>query len=130
MKQTLVNFQLGVDSCPPRLPSASIVSPAAPAEIWSARPAAVVGLGAKGIIAAGKDADFVVWDPDAEITVGEDWKVEHKHKLTPYHGMKMKGKIVATYLRGEKIYSSLDERGKYSHNHRAAGPYGRPLLRK
>ena len=46
-------------------------------------------------------------------------RLEHKHKLTPYHGMKMKGKIVATYLRGEKIYSSSDERGKYPHNHRA-----------
>ena len=76
----------------------------------------------RGTISTGKDADFVVWDPEAEITVGEDWKVEHKHKLTPYHGMKMKGKIVATYLRGEKIYSSSDERGKYSHT--TTGPLG------
>jgi cytosine/adenosine deaminase-related metal-dependent hydrolase len=39
-------------------------------DVWSAAPAAVVGLGAKGAIAPGKDADFVVWDPEADVTVG------------------------------------------------------------
>jgi len=31
--------------------------------------------------------------------------VEHRHPLTPYDGMTLKGHVVATYLRGERIYA-------------------------
>ena len=54
--------------------------------------------------------------------------MEHRHKLTPYGGMVLKGRVVATYLRGEFIYASGADDA--SHKHRAAGPYGKPLLRK
>jgi allantoinase len=46
---------------------------------------------------------------------------EHRHKLTPYEGMELKGAVVATYLRGVKIY----ERGEF-----AAEPTGTLLLRE
>ena len=52
--------------------------------------------------------------------------VEHRHPLTPYDGMTLKGRVLATYLRGERIYVEADG----AHRHRAAGPYGKPLLRK
>jgi len=102
------------------------------ADVWSAAPAAVVGLGAKGAIAPGKDADFVVWDPSQDVTVGAPgpagWAVEHRHPLTPYHGLTLKGRVVATYLRGTKIYAWGADEGV--HRHRGAGPYGKPLLRR
>jgi hypothetical protein len=46
------------------------------------------------------------------------------HNLHRY----IKGRVVATYLRGEKIYASGRDDGR--HRHHAAGPYGKPLLRK
>ena len=92
----------------------------------------MVGLGSKGSISPGKDADFVVWDPDDEFSVGAPgaggMKIEHKHKLTPYSGETLKGRVIATYLRGEKIFTFTREDGE--HKHRAGGAYGKPLLRK
>lgn len=67
-------------------------------------PARLVGLeGRKGAIRAGCDADFVVWDPDAPMAV-EATELEHRHKLTPYQGRTLLGRVHATYLRGEKIF--------------------------
>jgi len=67
-------------------------------------PAKLVGLyGRKGSIQKGADADFVVWDPDALWTI-EAPKLEHRHKITPYEGRSLHGVVMATYLRGEKIY--------------------------
>jgi allantoinase len=69
-----------------------------------AGPASLVGLLArKGALAAGRDADFVLFDPDAEERV-DVASIQHRHKLTPYLGRTLAGKVRATYLRGEKIY--------------------------
>jgi allantoinase len=57
----------------------------------------------KGAIAAGRDADLVVWDPEASWTV-DAAKLHHRHALTPYAGRELRGLVRATYLSGKKIY--------------------------
>ena len=69
-------------------------------------PARLGSLGArKGAIAEGFDADFVVWNPEASFVVGPEM-LEHRHKLTPYAGRRLRGVVEATYLRGRKVYES------------------------
>lgn len=70
-------------------------------------PARLAGLDArKGAIAKGRDADFVVWNPDESFTV-EPEALEHRHKLTPYAGATLLGTIEATYLRGARVYERV-----------------------
>jgi allantoinase len=67
-------------------------------------PARLAGLeGGKGAIATGGDADFVLWDPEATFAVAGA-QLEHRHALTPYEGRRLRGMVVATYLRGEVIW--------------------------
>jgi allantoinase len=72
---------------------------------WLAsEPARLAGLtGRKGGLAAGYDADFVVFDPDVEWTVTEE-DLRFRHKLSPYLGARLRGSVLETYLRGECIY--------------------------
>jgi allantoinase len=80
-----------------------------------AGPARLANLvGKKGTIAAGADADFVVFADAERWTVTPD-AVQHRHKVTPYAGEALRGVVHATYLRGRKIA----ERGKL-----AAGELG------
>ncbi|MFO0741785.1 MAG: allantoinase AllB [Labilithrix sp.] len=73
-------------------------------EWMSAAPARLAGLSdRKGAIAAGYDADLVIWDPDAEFTV-DVASLEHRNKITPYHARKLLGSTLRTILRGETIY--------------------------
>lgn len=59
----------------------------------------------KGSIAVDLDADFTVFDPDARCIVrGAD--LEHRHPLTPYEGMTLRGSVVATVLRGKTVYEN------------------------
>jgi len=69
----------------------------------SAGPARLAGLRRKGSITVGKDADLVVWNPDAEFSV-DAATLYHRHKLTPYEGRRLRGVVQTTFLRGEKIY--------------------------
>lgn len=66
-------------------------------------PARLAGFtGRKGAIAAGADADLVVFDDTATTTVTPE-VIEHRHKVTPYAGEALRGDVRATYLRGMKV---------------------------
>src|ERR1700677_27129 len=58
----------------------------------------------KGRIAKGCDADFVVFEPEAEFVVSED-RLYYRHPVSPYLGEKLRGVVRATYLRGQVVFS-------------------------
>ncbi len=68
----------------------------------SEAPATLAALHRKGAIAPGKDADFVVFDPEAEWMV-EPSTLAHRHPVTPYDRARLTGRPRATYLRGALI---------------------------
>lgn len=73
------------------------------AYLTSEGPARLFGLyPRKGTIAPGSDGDFVIVDPKAEFTITEEW-LYAKHPITPFIGWKLRGKVVATILRGNII---------------------------
>jgi allantoinase len=75
----------------------------------SEAPARLAGLTPwKGAIAAGRNADFVVWNPDERWLV-EPSRLRVRHKLTPWAGRELAGVVEATYLKGRKIY----DRGQF-----------------
>lgn len=53
----------------------------------------------------GQTANLVVWNPDESFPVTADL-LQHRHKLTPYDGEKLYGKVESTWLRGRQIYSN------------------------
>ena len=74
------------------------------AEWLSAGPARLAGLeNRKGSIAVGKDADFTTWDPDGVVAVRGS-ELEHRHPVTPYEGMRLRGSVAATIVRGGVVY--------------------------
>jgi allantoinase len=68
-------------------------------------PAQLAGLaGRKGALARGADADIVVFDPDVTWTVGPT-DLRFRHKLSPYLGAELRGRVLETWLRGERVFS-------------------------
>jgi allantoinase len=57
----------------------------------------------KGRIAAGYDADFVVFDTEREFTVSAK-SLYYRHPISPYLGEKLRGVVKATYLRGCLVF--------------------------
>jgi allantoinase len=64
----------------------------------STGPAKLIGRSAG--IAVGKDANLVVFDPQAGFKVDAS-RLLHRHPLTPYDGERLRGTVLRTYLRGE-----------------------------
>ena len=84
------------------------------------RPSRLVGLNhRKGSIVANCDADLAVVDPDVEWTVTPD-DLHYRHRISPYVGRKLTGKVLATFLRGRRIFD---------HGEFLGGPSGQLLER-
>ncbi|XP_073102467.1 allantoinase-like [Elaeis guineensis] len=89
---------------------------------WSERPAKLSGQIHKGAIVRGNHADLVVWEPEVEFELDENHKTYHKHPtISPYMGMRLSGKVLATFVRGNIVYG----RGKH-----APEACGVPILAK
>jgi allantoinase len=70
---------------------------------WMARrPAELVGLVHKGRIEVGADADLVAFDPDAPLVV-DAARLRHRHPVTPYAGLEVRGVVRRTWLRGVPV---------------------------
>lgn len=70
-------------------------------EVMSLNPKKRFGI--KGGTDDGDQADFCVIDLDGEYTINPD-EFYSKGKATPFEGYKVKGKIMHTYIKGEKIF--------------------------
>lgn len=74
-------------------------------EWMSAAPARMTGLAArKGAIARGLDADLLAFDPDQEFVVGPE-HLHFRHKVSPWIGRRVRGRVDRTWLRGQLIYA-------------------------
>jgi allantoinase len=85
-----------------------------------AETARLAGLtGRKGILTAGADADFVVFDASASWKVATE-DIHFRHKLSPYLGAALHGRVLETWLRGEQVFAADGFVGQ---------PRGRELVR-
>jgi len=73
-------------------------------ELMCANPAKIFGMyPQKGTIARGSDADIVIFDPACEWTIKYE-NLSTRCGWTPYEGLKIRGKVLTTVLRGKIIY--------------------------
>ena len=94
---------------------------------WMCRaPAELARLTRKGSIDVGYDADLVVFDPDAELTV-EAERLDRRLASTPYQGRRLRGVVRRTYLRGTRVWENggtcPDARGTLLLRPRTSGVY-------
>jgi dihydropyrimidinase len=77
------------------------ISPERLVEVLASTPARLFGLRGKGTIAAGGDADLVLWDPNARRTVRQA-DLHHSSDYTPFEGAEVSGSPVRVLVRGEE----------------------------
>jgi len=77
----------------------------------------------KGALVVGADADIVVFDPKVVWTVAPK-HLHFRHKLSPYLGAELRGRVLETWLRGEPVYMADDNLARFIDS-----PRGRDLTR-
>ncbi|MDF2907090.1 MAG: pyrC [Herbinix sp.] len=71
-------------------------------EKMSVNPAKVLGID-RGCIEVGKVADLVIADPKAEYLIDKE-EFRSKGKNTPFHGRTVRGRIISTFVAGNRVY--------------------------
>jgi dihydropyrimidinase len=71
-------------------------------DVLSTAPAERFGLGRKGAIEVGRDADLVLFDPAAARTIHAT-DLHHTSDYTPYEGLAIKGAVRDVFVRGRAV---------------------------
>ena len=71
-------------------------------DVLATTPARLFGLAAKGAVEVGRDADLVLFDPDASRVISQA-TLHHTSDFTPYEGMPVRGAVRGVLLRGEPV---------------------------
>ena len=71
-------------------------------DLLSTTPARRFGLGSKGALDVGRDADVVLFDPAARRTIRAA-DLHHTSDYTPYEGMEVAGAVRSVFVRGEAV---------------------------
>jgi allantoinase len=74
------------------------------AELLSWNPAQRFGLGAKGDLAPGFDADIALVDPHETFVVRADESASEQG-YSPFEGLELTGRVKSTFLRGDLVYN-------------------------
>jgi dihydropyrimidinase len=73
-------------------------------DLMATAPAALFGLEKKGVVEVGRDADLVIWDPNAQWEIHQQ-NLHHSADFTPYEGRHVRGAPSHVLLRGREIVS-------------------------
>ena len=74
------------------------------ARLMAEKPAELAQLGSrKGRIGGGYDADLTIFDPEVEGEISQDI-LHTRHPISPYVGVRVQGKVLATFLRGRAVF--------------------------
>ena len=71
-------------------------------DVLATTPAARFGLARKGAIEVGRDADLVIFDPEATRTLRAT-ELHHTSDYTPYEGLEVKGAVRDVVVRGNDV---------------------------
>lgn len=71
-------------------------------DVVATTPARLFGLHTKGTVEPGRDADLVLFDPEASRTIRQA-ELHHTSDFTPYEGMAIRGAVRTVLLRGEPV---------------------------
>jgi dihydropyrimidinase len=71
-------------------------------ELLAAAPARLFGLGSKGVLELGRDADLVLFDPAARRTLRAA-DLHHTSDYTAFEGLAVSGAVRSVYVRGRAV---------------------------
>ena len=71
-------------------------------EVLAAAPARLFGLGSKGVLEVGRDADVVLFDPVARRTI-RAVDLHHTSDYTAFEGLEVTGAVRSVYVRGRAV---------------------------
>ena len=105
--------------------NAGLLTPERFVALTAAEPARIFGMEQKGVIAAGKDADILLWNPEAEYTISAATQAMNTD-YSMFEGWRVKGNVAKVYSRGELVvdggtFLGKPGRGRFLHRKANAG---------
>lgn len=102
----IVGLETAVSLLLDRLVRPGLISLRRFVQMWSARPAEILGLPGKGRLAPGEDADLTLLDLDRPVTV-DAAKFASLGRNTPFNGWSLRGAPVMTIVGGRIVYTDI-----------------------